>query len=75
MNEVWAHAQLAVRERWTEVASPVGAIAALKPPALPAAFEARMDAIPALGQHTDAVLAELGFDKTAVARWRRDGVV
>jgi crotonobetainyl-CoA:carnitine CoA-transferase CaiB-like acyl-CoA transferase len=34
-----------------------------------------MDAIPALGQHTDAVLAEFGFDEATVARWRRDGVV
>jgi itaconate CoA-transferase len=75
MREVWAHPQLAARERWTEVASPAGAIRALEPPALPASFDARMDAIPALGQHTDAVLTEFGFDEATVARWRRDGVV
>ena len=75
MPEVWAHPQLAARERWTEVASPVGMIPALRPPALPASFEPRIDAIPALGQHTDAVLAELGFDDAMVARWHRDGVV
>jgi itaconate CoA-transferase len=75
MPEVWAHPQLTARERWTEVASPVGMLAALKPPGLPASFEPRMDAIPALGQHTDAVLDELGFDNATVARWHRDGVV
>jgi len=75
MAEVWAHPQLAARERWTEVASPAGAIPALKPPALPAAFDARMDAIPALGEHTDALLAEFGFDGATIARWHRDGVV
>ena len=70
-----AHPQLAARERWAEVASPAGAIPALKPPALPASFDARMDAIPALGQHTGALLAEFGFDEATIARWRRDGVV
>ncbi|HET7527004.1 MAG TPA: CaiB/BaiF CoA-transferase family protein [Burkholderiaceae bacterium] len=75
MAEVWAHPQLAARARWTEVASPAGAIPALKPPALPASFDARMDAIPALGQHTDALLAEFGFDTATIARWHRDGVV
>src|SRR5262245_6827514 len=75
MPEVWAHPQLAARQRWTEVASPAGAIAALKPPALPASFDARMDAVPALGQHTDALLAELGFDGATVSRWHADGVV
>jgi crotonobetainyl-CoA:carnitine CoA-transferase CaiB-like acyl-CoA transferase len=50
-------------------------IPALRPPALPASFDARIDAIPALGEHTDALLAELGFDEAAVARWHADGVV
>ena len=75
MREVWAHPQLAARRRWTEVASPAGMIPALQPPALPASFDARIDAIPALGEHTDALLAELGFDEAAVARWHADGVV
>ena len=35
-----------------------GAIKALLPPGLD---DARMDAVPALGQHTDAILAELGY--------------
>jgi itaconate CoA-transferase len=75
MHEVWAHPQLAARQRWTEVASPAGAIAALKPPALPASFDARMDAIPALGQHTDALLEEVGFDASTITAFHRDGVI
>jgi len=75
MAAVWAHPQLAARQRFTEVGSPAGPIAALWPPALPPSFEPRMDPIPALGQHTDALLAELGFDAATIARWHRDGVV
>jgi len=75
MAEVWAHPQLAARGRWTEVASPAGAIAAMKPPALPESFDARMDPIPALGEHTDAVLAEMGFDGATIARLHQQGVV
>ena len=75
MHAVWAHPQLKARERWASVGSPAGAIPALKPPALPESFDARMDPIPALGEHTDALLAELGFDADTVARFRRSGVV
>jgi itaconate CoA-transferase len=75
MAAVWSHPQLAARQRFTEVASPAGPIAAMWPPALPRSFEPRMDPIPALGEHTDALLGELGFDPSTIARWHRDGVV
>ena len=61
MDDVWSHPQLAARERWREVDTPVGAIRAALPPASNDGFEYRMGAVPALGAHTDAVLAELGF--------------
>ena len=67
MEDIWQHAQLRARQRWTEVGSPVGPLPALLPPGVPSAWTARMDPIPALGQHTKAILAELGFDGTAVA--------
>src|SRR4029453_13817697 len=35
MSEVWNHAQLTARQRWTEVGSPAGPIPALMPPAMP----------------------------------------
>ncbi len=53
------HPQLAARERWRSVDSPAGAIAALLPPANMDGYEARMDRIPEVGEHNDAILAEL----------------
>lgn len=61
MADVWQHPQLAARGRWTEVGSPAGPIAALKPPGRNVAYEPRMDPIPAVGQHNDAILRELGL--------------
>jgi itaconate CoA-transferase len=66
MQDLWQHAQLRARERWTEVASPVGPLPALLPPAVPNTWTARMDAIPALGQHTASILEELGYDAAAI---------
>jgi crotonobetainyl-CoA:carnitine CoA-transferase CaiB-like acyl-CoA transferase len=67
---VWKHEQLEARHRWTRVETPAGAIPALYPPGLGSADEPRMDAVPALGQHTDAVLRELGLDDGAIERLR-----
>jgi itaconate CoA-transferase len=61
MKDVWQHPQLAARKRWAEVASPAGPLPALLPPGVNDQFEPRMDAIPALGEHTAAVLRELGL--------------
>jgi crotonobetainyl-CoA:carnitine CoA-transferase CaiB-like acyl-CoA transferase len=70
-----AHPQLEARHRWREVGSPVGPLAALAPPGLPDDVEPRMDPVPALGEHTDRVLAELGFDAAAIAAWRDAGAI
>ena len=59
------------RQRWTEVATPAGPIPALLPPGKVDAFTPRMDAVPALGQHTDAILGELGWDAAAIGRLRQ----
>jgi crotonobetainyl-CoA:carnitine CoA-transferase CaiB-like acyl-CoA transferase len=69
MQEVWDHPQLKARERWREVGSPVGALPAMLPPGTwndgP-----RMDPVPALGEHTDALLHELGFDADGIRALR-----
>jgi itaconate CoA-transferase len=68
--DVWQHPQLAARGRWVEVGSPGGPIPALKPPAATSSFDYRMDPIPALGEHTEAILAELGYGAADIARLR-----
>lgn len=58
MAGLWNHPQLAARGRWVSVDSPAGPVKALMPPGL---RNARMAAIPALGDHTAAILAEIGL--------------
>lgn len=60
-HDVWAHPQFRARGRWREVITPQGTIQALLPPATLSGTEAAMGAVPALGEHTDAILKELGF--------------
>ncbi len=56
---VVAHPQLVARRRWTTVASPRGEIPALVPPHNLQHAPPRMGAVPALGEHTAAIIAEL----------------
>ena len=75
MHEVWEHPQLKARGRWTEVDTPSGPIPALRPPGQVDSFTPRMDAVPALGEHTDAILSELGWDRAAIDRLRDAGAI
>lgn len=61
MAGLWAHPQLKARDRWRSVGSPAGHIPALLPPGRNNSFEYRMDRVPAVGEHTDAILRELGL--------------
>ncbi|KAJ4253786.1 hypothetical protein NW762_010180 [Fusarium torreyae] len=62
MQDVWNHPQLRDRGRWTQVDTPNGRVPALAPPGIAGAAESRMDAVPALGEHNEAILRELGMD-------------
>ncbi|MEI7290756.1 CaiB/BaiF CoA-transferase family protein [Paraburkholderia tropica] len=75
MQAVWEHAQLAARERWTQVQTPAGAVPALLPPGVTLADAPRMDAVPALGEHTDTILNELGYDATQIRALHDTGAV
>ncbi len=75
MAGVWSHPQLAARQRWSQVASPAGTLPALLPPAANSAFAPRMDAIPALGEHSATLLAELGYAAADIERLRQQGAV
>jgi crotonobetainyl-CoA:carnitine CoA-transferase CaiB-like acyl-CoA transferase len=65
MHEVWEHPQLKARKRWREVGSPVGTLPAMLPPGTWDEGP-RMDPVPALGEHTEAILGELGIDAAGV---------
>ncbi|MFI6492634.1 CaiB/BaiF CoA transferase family protein [Streptomyces sp. NPDC050564] len=75
VRDVAEHPQLAARDRWRTVGSPVGPLRALLPPiTLPGGEEARMGAVPRLGEHTGAVLRSLGMTDADVTELVRDGV-
>ncbi|MFK0152693.1 CaiB/BaiF CoA transferase family protein [Streptomyces sp. NPDC090493] len=75
LSELAGHPQLAARDRWREVGSPVGPLRALLPPiTLPGGDEALMGDVPALGQHTGALLRAVGMTDAEIAALRRDGV-
>jgi crotonobetainyl-CoA:carnitine CoA-transferase CaiB-like acyl-CoA transferase len=61
MAGLWAHPQLQARGRWRSVGTPAGDIPALLPPGRNSSFDYRMDAVPAVGEHTEAILRELGM--------------
>ncbi len=75
MAGVWAHPQLQARERWRTVATPAGNIPALLPPGRINSFDYRMDAVPAVGQHTQAILRELGQGEADIAALQQAGAI
>ncbi len=70
MAGLWAHPQLKARSRWCQVDTPAGAVPALLPPGRSNSFEYRMDAVPGVGQHTEAILRELGHADADIAAMR-----
>jgi crotonobetainyl-CoA:carnitine CoA-transferase CaiB-like acyl-CoA transferase len=74
-SEVIAHPHLKARDRWRQVGTPEGQIAALLPPPVISGLELGMGAVPGLGEHTDGVLRELGYSVEELAALRGDGAI
>lgn len=75
MHGLWNHPQLKARQRWVEIDSPAGMLPALLPPGINSAFEPRMDPVPALGEHSEAILGELGYTAEAIMKMKLGAVI
>ena len=75
MDALWAHPQLQARARWRNVGTPRGEVPALLPPGSWEDGDPRMDPVPALGEHTGAILEQLGYSAAQVAVLRAEGAV
>jgi len=75
VEEFVAHPQLRARHRWRQVDSPAGPLEALLPPGIPNDQEPDWTPIPRVGEHTDGILVELGYERSAIQRMREDGLV
>ena len=75
VQEFVEHPQLKARGRWAQVDTSVGPMPALLPPVTMEGVETVMEEVPELGQQTDEILAEFGFDPETIARWRREKII
>jgi formyl-CoA transferase len=69
------HPQLAARHSWRDIGSPAGPLRAMVPPVRMEGVEPAMGDVPALGQHTDRILEELGVARETIAAWRNEGAI
>jgi itaconate CoA-transferase len=69
------HPQLSGRDCWRDIGSPAGPLRAIRPPVRIDGVDPMMGDVPALGQHTDAILEELGVARETIAAWRNEGAI
>ncbi|WP_078510495.1 CaiB/BaiF CoA transferase family protein [Streptomyces himastatinicus] len=74
-SDVIAHPHLTARDRWRRIDTPHGPVPALLPPPVISGYDPPMGAIPALGQHTESVLIELGIREDEISALRAQGAV
>ncbi|MCW2526307.1 MAG: putative alpha-methylacyl-CoA racemase [Pseudonocardiales bacterium] len=75
VGEVIDHPQLAAGGRWTEVETSVGPVRAMRPPVRISGHDPVMNPVPSVGEHTDPILAELGYDPAQIKAMRESGAV
>jgi itaconate CoA-transferase len=75
VEEFINHPQLMDRDCWRTVDSPIGPLRALRPPVRMEGVDPVMGGIPSLGQHSQAILEELGFDAGTIATWRKEQMI
>jgi itaconate CoA-transferase len=75
VGDMWSHPQLRARDRFRRVGSPAGELEALLPPGVNSSFDYRMDPIPAVGEHTQAILHELGRSSSDIEALRAAGAI
>ncbi|KVO26922.1 CaiB/BaiF CoA transferase family protein [Burkholderia ubonensis] len=75
MQEVWTHPQLAARNRWASVSTEKGLVPVLLPPGADASSPPALRAVPSLGEHTDAILGELGFTGSQIRQMRATSAI
>ena len=74
-KDIWDHVQFAARDKWREISTEAGPVRALLPPFTFTDVEAFMGDVPALGQHTDQIMAELGYSPSDVTAMRGTGAL
>ena len=75
VSEVRRHEQVRVRDRLMPVMVSGGEVGLLRAPFNIAGYEEQPSAVPAVGEQTDAVLAELGYSAEEIAGLRWAGAV
>jgi len=75
MPAVWNHPQLHALERLIDTETPNGTVKSFLPPGNNSSYQPNLGPVPALGQHTEEILRELGFDASEIQKFKENEVV